>query len=91
MIFYSVVSLLFVCSKIPQYVHGEKKKTKAVPDFGKLHERWQKKLEEGKVCQKKPQTMVVLLFFSFFFSSPIEISNCKYFYINAPKQCIQIH
>lgn len=62
MIFYVVVYLLLlcVCSKIPQYVHGEKKKTKAVPDFGKLHERWQKKLEEGKVCQKKPQTMVTL-------------------------------
>lgn len=58
-ILWRCLSLTVVCSKIPQYVHGEKK-TKAVPDFGKLHERWQKKLEEGKVCQKKPQTMVTL-------------------------------
>ncbi|XP_062587392.1 uncharacterized protein LOC134249040, partial [Saccostrea cucullata] len=44
-------------SKIPQYFPGEKKKTKAVPDFGKLHEKWQKQLEVGKICNKKPQTV----------------------------------
>ena len=45
-------------SKIPQYVCGEKKKTKAVPDFGKLHEKWQQQLETSKNCHKKPLTMV---------------------------------
>ncbi|XP_061186151.1 uncharacterized protein LOC133194168 [Saccostrea echinata] len=44
-------------SKIPQYFPGEKKKTKVVPDFGKLHEKWQKQLEVGKICNKKPQTV----------------------------------
>lgn len=52
---------IFISSKIPQCIQEEKKKTKAIPDFNKLHQKWQRQLEIGKICRKKPQTVVSFL------------------------------
>ena len=37
---------------------GKSSKVRAVPDFSKLHKKWEKQLQQGKACTKKPCTKV---------------------------------